>query len=138
MARHGGTTWSTRKCWTEHDGATEAHFQTGRPRSGCAGRRPAGDLAEMRGEARLRAERLQHLQPEATAAAQLHGDVQRDHAVRVRAVEARARDGRRCRIVSESLLLLPRGAWRGGAHAVGRSGTGRDDGAELSRGGAGA
>ena len=48
--------------------------------------------------------------------------------------QARARDDRGGRVGGQPLLLLPGGAWCGGAAIVGRSGTGRDDGDELARG----
>ena len=54
------------------------------------------------------------LQPPPAAFAQLHGNVQRDHAVAVRPVKARAGDGGGV-VVRQPLLLLPRRTWRGGA-----------------------
>ena len=46
-------------------------------------------------------------------------------------VEARAGDDRGGGVGLEPVLLLPRGAWGGGAEAVGRSAARRDDGIQL-------
>ncbi len=63
----------------------------------------------------------------------LRRHVQRPDAGAVGPVQARARDDRGRGVVAQPLLLLPGGARRRGARAVGRSAARRTDGDELSR-----
>src|ERR1700752_3232815 len=87
----------------------------------------------MRGEARLRAERAARLYVGQREARSLRGLLQRPDARAFRPLEARARNDRGCRVITEPLLLLPDRAWRGGARLFGRPGARRADGDELSR-----
>jgi len=62
--------------------------------------------------------------------------LQRPDARAIGSEQARTRDDRGSSLLRKQMLLLPDGAWGGGAPALRRCGFRRDDGDELSRGGA--